>query len=69
MIRVWRILQALPPNNFRHALFTYTLLSGRFNQPDSIAEMEFLDREISAVQLATVVGQSPSPKKPSWRPW
>jgi hypothetical protein len=69
MIRVWRILQALPPNNFRHALFSYTLLSERFNQPDSIAEMEFLDREIPAVQLATVVGQSPRPKKPSWRPW
>ena len=69
MIRVWRIFQALPPNNLRHALFTYTLPSERFNQPDYIAEMEFLDREISAVQLATVVGESPRPKKPWWRPW
>jgi hypothetical protein len=69
MIRVWRIFQALPPNNFRHALFTYTLPSERFNLPESVAEMEFLDREISAVQMASVLAETVPPKKPWWRPW
>jgi hypothetical protein len=69
-IRCWRILQALPPNNFRHALFTYTLLAEQFDQPESAAELELLDREITALELAPVIGQSPSvSKKPWWRPW
>ncbi|MGB7848368.1 MAG: hypothetical protein WBL63_22335 [Candidatus Acidiferrum sp.] len=69
-IRTWRIFQALPPSNFRHALFTYTLLADQFDHPGSVAEMELLDREIAALELAPVVGQTPpASKKPWWRPW
>jgi hypothetical protein len=56
MIRCWRIFQALPPNNFRHALFSYTLLAHQFGQPVSVAEMDLLDREITALELAPVIG-------------
>jgi hypothetical protein len=52
MIRCWRILQALPPKDFRNVLFTYTVLAHRFSYPVSIEDMELLDREIAAVQLA-----------------
>jgi hypothetical protein len=69
-IRCWRIFQALPPSNFRHALFTYTLLADQFDQPGNFADMELLDSEIAALELAPVIGQSPSAsKKPWWRPW
>ena len=69
-IRSWRIFQALPPSNLRHAMFTYTLLADQFDQPGSVAEMELLDREIAALELAPVIGQTPpASKKPWWRPW
>jgi hypothetical protein len=68
-IRCWRIFQALPPNNFRHVLFTYTLLAEQFDQQGFVLEMESLDREIAVVELAPTLGQLPSPKKPWWRPW
>ena len=69
-IRTWRIFQALPPSTLRHALFTYTVLADKFDQPGSVAEMELLDREIAALELAPVIGQTPSAsKKPWWRPW
>jgi hypothetical protein len=57
MIRCWRILQALPPKNFRNVLFTYTVLADRFSSPASIEDMDLLDREIGAVQFAPKVGQ------------
>ena len=57
MIRCWRILQALPPKNFRNVLFTYTVLADRFSSPASIEDMDLLDREIAAVQFAPKVGQ------------
>ena len=50
-IRCSRIVQALPTNNFRHVLFTYTLLADHFDQPEALAEMELLDREITAPVL------------------
>jgi hypothetical protein len=50
--RCWGILQALPPKNFRHVLFTYTLLADQFSDPLCIAEMDLLDREIAAAQLS-----------------
>jgi hypothetical protein len=69
-IRTWRIFQALPPSTLRHAMFTYTLLAGQFEQPGSGAEMELLDREIAALELAPVIGQPPpASQKPWWRPW
>lgn len=68
-IRCWRIFQALPPNNFRHALFTYTLLADQFDELGSVADMELLNREITALELAPMIGEVPAPKKPWWRPW
>jgi len=34
------------------ALFTYTLLADHFERPGAVAEMELLDREIAALELA-----------------
>jgi hypothetical protein len=56
-IRCWGILQVLPPKNFRHVLFTYTLLADHFSDPANIAEMELLDREIEAAQLSPRLGR------------
>jgi hypothetical protein len=56
-IRCWGILQVLPPKNFRHVLFTYTLLADHFSNLASIAEMELLDREIEAAQLSPRLGR------------
>jgi hypothetical protein len=55
-IRCWGIVQVLPPKSFRHVLFTYTLLADRFSDPDNIAEMELLDREIEAAQVSPRLG-------------
>jgi hypothetical protein len=56
-IRCWGVLQALPPKNFRHVLFTYTLLARQFSYPACIEEMELLDREIAVAQLSPVLGR------------
>jgi hypothetical protein len=56
-IRCWGILQALPPKNFRHVLFTYTLLADQASDPACMAEMDILDREIEAAQLSPRVGR------------
>jgi hypothetical protein len=56
--QVWRIFQALPPNNFRHLLFTYTLLADQFQKPSEIEDMKLLGREINVIELALVVGQT-----------
>ena len=56
-IRCWGILQVLPPKNFRHVLFTYSLLADHFSDPARIAEMELLDREIEAAQLSPRLGR------------
>jgi hypothetical protein len=56
-IRCWGILQALPPKNFRHVLFTYTLLTDQFSDPARIAEMDLLDREIEAALLSPRLGR------------
>lgn len=53
-----------PPSNgknFRHVLFTYTLLADHFSDPASIAEMDLLDREIEAAQLSPRLGRSKEP--------
>jgi hypothetical protein len=57
MIRCWRIFQALPPKTFRHVLFTYTLLTERFDHPTSTLEMELLDCQIGLIEFAPVLGQ------------
>ena len=64
--------QALPPNNFGHALFSYT--SRPPARPAvSVAKIELLDREIAALELAPVISQSSSasekPRRRLWRHW
>jgi hypothetical protein len=69
-IRFWRIGQIVSQQQARMVLFSYTLLEKQFSQPRFVSELEMLDREIAACELASVVGESPATKKePRWRPW
>ena len=69
MIRYWRILQVVPPDHVRIAVFSYALLNKQFTDPAYIAELELLDREIRAAEFSSELGMTASPKKPWWRPW
>ena len=51
------VLQILPPKNFGHVLFTYSLPANEFSDPACIAEMDLLDREIAAAELSRRVGR------------
>jgi hypothetical protein len=70
MIRFWTFGQALPPDHFRTASFSYTLLASEFEQPEAVAELALLDRELTSCEFASVVGEAPPPaKKPWYRFW
>ena len=64
MIRYWRIAQALPPVDIRLAIFSYTLLAEQFRDPAFAAELDLLDRELSAAELAPVLGETPTAHSP-----
>lgn len=68
-IRYWRVAQSLPPTNVRLALFSYTLLADQWDDTSTQGELALLDREITAVQFASELGQLPAPRKPWWRFW
>lgn len=68
-IRYWRVLQIVPPNHVRIAVFSYTLLDEQFTDPEYRAELELLDREIRAAEFAATLGVTAPTKKPWWRPW
>lgn len=68
-IRFWRIAQAVPPKHLRMVLFSYTLLAEKWGLPESSSEMELLDREIAASELAPMLGETPPVKKSWWHFW
>lgn len=68
-IRYWRVAQSLSPRHVRLAIFSYTLLADQFNDPTFQDELDVIDREIRAAELAPGLGDVPVPKKPWWRPW
>jgi hypothetical protein len=66
-IRYWQIAQVLPPVDIRLVIFSYTLLVSQLSSATSVAELAMLDREITAAELAPVLGVTPPPKTSWWR--
>lgn len=66
-IRYWRIAQVLPPADIRLVIFSYTILASQLSTPSSAAELDLLDEQIAAAELAPTLGEVPPVRKSWWR--
>lgn len=58
-IRYWQVAQVIPPGHVRQSLFSYTVLAKLSDDWLIRHEMDVLEREISAAEFATVLGEMP----------
>jgi hypothetical protein len=59
-VRVWRIVQALPPKHVRLVVFALTVPIENADRPDNVADRELFDREIAGCVLLPVLDQTPA---------
>lgn len=58
-IRYWEIVNPVPPDHIRVALFSFTMLSELYDQQDeqTLTDLDLLERELRACQFAPEIGE------------
>lgn len=55
-IYYWSVCNPLPPNHARIATFSYTILQSQENNPQTMEQIEMLDREVRSAQFSKEMG-------------
>jgi hypothetical protein len=55
-IRFWQVAQAIAPTTVRLVQFSYTVLAEHFDDPEFVATIDLLHREITSAELAPMRG-------------
>lgn len=56
LIIYWEIAQVVPPEHLRLVVFSLTVLESQEEDPEILKTMQLVDAEVSAAQLASVLG-------------
>jgi hypothetical protein len=57
VLHFWQVYNPVPPHHMRIALFSYTILKSRESDPETLQEIDMLDREIRSAEFYPEIGQ------------